>query len=237
MKAMIRALGLPSLFKEVELEPTLILIMSAVLLSIHRLFGSIEFARRMFVGWSGIEASLYMFVSAFVLLGVVPFLIVVFLFKGHPADYGLRIGNWKFGLTLSLGLILPIGIALLYPASQTPEMRGFYPFASEAMDSPLGFLLLELPRGIFFYTAWEFFFRGFMLFGLRRYVGDWLAICIQVIPQCLWHIGMPAGELLSSIAGGFLFGIMALRTKSILWPLLLHYLIGVGLDLLIIVTS
>ena len=237
MKAIIRALGLPSLFKGNELEPTIILVMSALLLSVHRVFGSIEFARAAFVGWSGLESSLFMFVSAFVLLGAIPFLTLVVLFKADPADYGLRIGNWKLGLTTALVLIVPIVLALLYPASQTPEMRSFYPFAKEAIDSPSTLVMLEVTRGVFFYTAWEFFFRGFMLFGLRRYVGDWLAICIQVIPQCLWHIGMPTSELLSSIAGGFLFGIMALRTQSIIWPWLLHYLIGIGLDVLIVVTS
>jgi membrane protease YdiL (CAAX protease family) len=97
--------------------------------------------------------------------------------------------------------------------------------------------MLEAPRGALFYTAWEFFYRGFMLFGLRRYVGDWLAICIQTIPQCLWHIGMPTGEILSSIAGGILFGIMALRTRSILWPMLLHFSIGVFLDLFIVLRT
>jgi len=237
MKEYMKTLGLQSLLKEIELEPTIILIMSALLLSVHRLFGSIEFSRGVFDTWSGLESSLFMFGAAFVLLGLIPLATIVCVFRKHPAEYGLQVGNWRLGLQTNFILIPVIALALLYPASQTPEMRSFYPFAKEAIDSPLAFMMLEIPRGLFFYTAWEFFFRGFMLFGLRRYVGDWLAICIQVIPQCLWHIGMPTGEILSSIAGGILFGIIALRTNSIFWPLLLHYVIGLGLDVLIVVTS
>lgn len=237
MNTYIRKLGLQSLFNEIESEPTIILVMSVLLLTLHRLFGSMEFARKVFAPSSGIEPALFMFVTAFVLLGLIPLAIVVFVFHRRPSSYGLQLGNWRAGLQTNLVLIPVIALTLLYPASQTMEMRQFYPFAKDAIGSPIAFLQLEIPRGVFFYTAWEFFFRGFMLFGLRKYVGDWMAICIQVIPQCLWHIGMPTGEILSSIAGGFLFGIIALRTNSIFWPFLLHCMIGFGLDTLIVVTS
>lgn len=97
-------------------------------------------------------------------------------------------------------------------------------------------LLVELLRGLLFYTAWEFFFRGFLLFGLQKDFGIWAAICIQTIPSCLWHIGLPTGEIFASIAAGILFGILAVRTRSILWAFLLHLLIGVGTDLFIVMT-
>jgi len=226
-----------SLLGGFQLEPTVILLLSSLLLSLHRCFGSIEFATQTFEGWSGLVASVYMFGTAFLLLGIVPFCVIVFLLGRDPREYGLSLGDWRLGSLITLTLFPAIACGLLFPASMTPEMREFYPFAPEAADSPATFAALELSRGLLFYTSWEFFFRGFMLFGLRRYVGDWLAICTQVIPQCLWHIGMPTGEIFSSIAGGVLFGVMALRTNSILWPLLLHWLIGVGLDVFIVVTS
>lgn len=235
MRAMLKMLDLRSLVRSNEMKPSVILIVSVILLSVQRNFGSVEFAQTAFKPSGGLLAPLYMFSTAFVLLGLVPLALIVFAFRDDPRTYGLRIGDWKAGMQTT-GLLFPIiAIALLYPASLTGEMRNFYPFAREAGDSASDFLLLEIPRGVLFYTAWEFFFRGFMLFGLRPYVGDWLAICIQTIPSCLWHIGMPTGELLSSIAGGVLFGVMAIRTNSILWPFCLHYLIGIGLDLLIVV--
>lgn len=65
-------------------------------------------------------------------------------------------------------------------------------------------------------------------------MGPWLAILVQTIPSCLWHIGVPTGELLSAIAGGILFGVMAIRTNSIVWPFIMHCLIGIVLDLFIV---
>jgi membrane protease YdiL (CAAX protease family) len=232
---MLNILDLRSVIHSNEMKPSAILILSVVLLSIHRNFGSMQFAHSTFAPGTGLMAPLFMFATAFILLGLLPLTLIVSVFREDPRKYGLCIGDWRAGMQTT-GLLFPlIAIGLLYPASHTAEMRDFYPFARGAGDSVLNFLLLEVPRGILFYTAWEFFFRGFMLFGLRPYVGDWLAICIQTIPSCLWHIGMPTGELLSSIAGGVLFGIMALRTGSILWPLSLHYLIGIGLDIFIVV--
>ncbi len=237
MKIPVDILDMKTLFRSEEIKPTVILLVSAFLLTVHRYFGSMEFATRIFPWHSSLNAAIYMFTSAFILLGLIPFALTVFIFHEQPKDYGLKLGNWKLGLALTAILFSIIAGALLFPASQTIEMKSFYPFDKGAGASVTAFLQLEIPRGLLFYTAWEFFFRGFMLFGLRRYVGDWLAICIQTIPSCLWHIGMPTGEIFSSIAGGILFGILAIRTKSILWPLLLHYLIGVGLDFFIVMTS
>jgi len=222
---------------QAELKPTLILLGAALLLTLHRYLGSIEFATRAFPSASRFEATAFMFAAAQLLMGLVPLAIIIFIFREPLQDYGLKIGDWKFGLAATAILFPIIACLMLYPASQTGEIKAFYPFDQSAGESVALFLRLELWRGVLFYTAWEFFFRGFMLFGLRRSVGDWLAICIQTIPSCLWHIGMPTGEIISSIPGGILFGLLALRTGSILWPLLLHYLIGIGLDFFIVITS
>ena len=234
MKATLKLFDVRDFIPLKLLKPTVILICSSLLLSIHKVFGSIEFAHRTFGSPGGITASAYMFVSASILLGIIPLSIIAFAFRDRPSEYGIGIGDWKAGLRMNAILLPIIVIGLLYPASQTEEIRGYYPLAPEAAVSIPNFLLLQIPRILLFYVAWEFFFRGFMLFGLRPYVGDWLAICIQTIPQCLWHIGLPTGEMLSSIAGGILFGIMALRTGSILWPLVLHCAIAVSLDAFII---
>jgi membrane protease YdiL (CAAX protease family) len=237
MKALLNILDLRTSVGAGEMKPTVILIMSALILAVHRYFGSMEFALRTFSPASESFASLFMFVTAFLLLGLAPLTVVLLVFRDPLKEYGLRLGNWREGLTLVAILFPLIALAMLYPASQTEEMRAFYPFDKAAGHTVSSFVRFEFVRGIFFYTAWEFFFRGFMLFGLRKYVGDWLAVCIQTIPSCLWHVGMPTGEIISSIAAGILFGLMAIRTRSILWPLLLHVAIGVGLDGFIILTS
>lgn len=237
MKQLLSTLDPRPLCSSDQIKPTIILSLAALVPTLHRYFGSIEFARHAFPLMGEFESCVYMFGAAFFLMGILPLVIVRFVFRESLKSYGLNIGNWRMGLPVVAILFLLIAGFLLYPSSQTEEMRSFYPFHKEAGNSILFFLRLEISRGLLFYTAWEFFFRGFLLFGLREKVGDWAAICIQTIPSCLWHIGMPTGEIFGSIAAGVLFGIMAVRYRSILWVFLLHFLIGVGTDLLIVTTG
>ena len=81
-----------------------------------------------------------------------------------------------------------------------------------------------------YYVGWEFFFRGFMLFGLRETVGDANAVLIQAMASALLHIGSPASEAFGAILGGVLWGMLALRTRSIWSGLAQHFLLGWTLD-------
>jgi uncharacterized protein len=222
-----------SLIHPAEQKPTVILLSAALFLSVDRHFGSLDFWAKSGVVHGGLAPAWLMFFSAFVLMFLLPLILVRCVFHEDPRGYGLRLGDWRTGLRWTALLIPLISVLLLLPAAGTSEMREFYPLSSEA-KTVTGFFLLQTPRVLFFYVAWEFFFRGFMLFGLRPIVGDWLAVCIQTLPSCLWHIGLPTGELLSSIVAGIMFGIMAIKTNSIFWPLLLHALIGIILDLMIL---
>ena len=234
MKSLIGILNPSPLCKSEQIKPTVILMLSALLPTIHRYFGSIEFMRQTSPPVSDFEAAIYMFGTAFLLMGILPLAIVHFAFQEPVKTYGLQLGDWRKGLPVTVILFVLIAGLMLYSSSQTGEMSEFYPFDKSAGDSVSAFIRFEVLRGVLFYTAWEFFFRGFMLFGLRRYLGDWMAICIQTIPSCLWHIGFPSGEIFASILGGILFGVIAIRTRSILWAFLLHWLIGIGTDFFIV---
>lgn len=236
LKQLLNTFNPKNLYNQEHGKPTLILFLAAILPTIHVYFGSMDFAQRTFPSIGSYGASIYMFILMFVLMGLLPTGIVLFIFKESLRDYGMKIGEWRNGLPLTMFLFFLIAALLLLPSSKMVEFRNVYPFDQSAGDSVYSFIRFELMRGLFFYTAWEFFFRGFMLFGLRKYVGDWLAICIQTIPSCLWHIGLPAGEIFSSIIAGIMFGIIAIRSQSILWVFILHYLIGLFLDLFIVIS-
>ncbi|HNR08342.1 MAG TPA: CPBP family intramembrane metalloprotease, partial [Saprospiraceae bacterium] len=86
----------------------------------------------------------------------------------------------------------------------------------------------------FYYLVWEFYFRGFLLFGLAKIYGPAAAILIQTISSCLVHLGKPEGETLGSVAAGLLFGLLALRTGSIWYGWLIHFSLGVMTDFFIL---
>ncbi len=169
--------------------------------------------------------------STLLLFGVIPAVLIKFVWRSSLANFGVSLGDWKFGLAATAVLLPVIAVLFLIPAAQMTDMRAFYPIDKSAMESVSAFITYSLGRVLLFYVGWEFLFRGFLLFSIRRVTGDITAICIQTLPSALWHIAYPTGELYMSIAAGILFGWLALRTRSILWPLLLHSGIGIITDL------
>jgi membrane protease YdiL (CAAX protease family) len=81
--------------------------------------------------------------------------------------------------------------------------------------------------------GWEFFFRGWILFVYARKFGH-EAMWLQAVPFALAHMGKPGIETLSTIFGGFAFGWVAYRTKSFIWPFLIHWFIA---TLVVVVAS
>lgn len=225
------------------IKPTIILLMAAIIPTLHTYVGSREFFVNAYNATITDESILqwysviYFFISAFVLMGIIPMLITKFILKENLSDYGFQLGEKRRGIVAVAVLFPIIAFAFLLPAAYQKEMRDFYPLFKGALEDVTIFQTMEITRGIFFYTAWEFFFRGFLLFGMRKYVGDWNAILIQTIPSCLWHLGYPAGEIFMSIPAGIMFGVLALRTRSIIYPFLLHWLIGIALDVFILITK
>jgi membrane protease YdiL (CAAX protease family) len=135
------------------------------------------------------------------------------LFRDKPWDYGIRIGRWKPAIILTAAYLAAMSL-ILYAASKMPEFRSYYHM--HVIDWPRWLLKWAL-----YMFAWEFLFRGYMLFGLEKSIGK-SAIFVQTIPFVLLHIGKPFLETLASIPGGFIWGYMAYRTRSFLPCFITH---------------
>jgi membrane protease YdiL (CAAX protease family) len=150
-----------------------------------------------------------------ILYFIIPQVIILVIFRENPNKYGFSLGDWKAGIVLTLGGILLIAPVLWLVGRGTPAMRDYYqPLATGLPWNTL----LDL-------FGWEFFFRGWLLFGYARRFGP-EAIWLQAVPFALAHIGKPELETLSTIFGGFAFGWVAWRTKSFLYPLLIHWFVA-----------
>ena len=102
----------------------------------------------------------------------------------------------------------------------------------EAVDEleEMDFLLWEAFYVLQFF-ALEFFFRGFLLQGLKRYVGAY-AVFFMAVPYCMIHFGKPMPETLGAIIAGVALGTLALRTGSIWSGVLIHASVAVSMDVL-----
>ena len=144
----------------------------------------------------------------------IPLIIIVFFFRDSPSDYGFRIGDWRAGIPLTLGALLLL-TPIIYFAARSPEMTAYYAWYAPG-----------LPWNTFLdLIGWEFTFRGWILFGYARKFGP-DALWLQAVPFALVHLGKPELETLTTIFGGFAFGWLAWRTRSFLYPFIIHWYIA-----------
>ena len=86
-----------------------------------------------------------------------------------------------------------------------PPFVAKYPLCKAVMSSWQAFLLYQIAYGIYMFS-WEFFFRGFMLFGFGTKNSENYAILIQTIPFAVMHYSKPLPEALGSIIAGVFAG-------------------------------
>jgi membrane protease YdiL (CAAX protease family) len=156
--------------------------------------------------------------SSFLYYGVFPILVIQIVMRKNPQDFGLRLGSlriWGFYVFV----ICLAAAAILYAFSFNTSLQNYY-----RMDE---FKLLSyVLTSCVSLSASEFFYRGFLLFGLKEKFKEG-SILLQMIPFALLHLGKPELETVSTIFTGILFGYIAYRGKSF-WPaFIIHLFINV----------
>lgn len=166
-------------------------------------------------------------VTAFVLLMAIP-LLLSRLFEGWKAtDLGLRVRGAGPELLVAVAM-WAVFIPVVWYFSGTPSFQKMYP-RLRAAETDAEIFVLYQAYYLLKWTAWEFFFRGFMLFGFQRSMGSG-AVLISTIPFALMHVGKPEMEMIASLAAGFILCLLALRSKSI-WPgVILHSMVATTMD-------
>ena len=108
-------------------------------------------------------------------------------------------------------------------------MRAVYPLTSKLRPAASSFVPHAL-RSFLYFGAWEVFFRGFVLFGLRGRLGDGPANAVQTALSVVAHFGRPLPETLSALPAGLLFGWIDLRLGSVWYVAVIHWTVGMSVD-------
>lgn len=227
-----------ALVAQPQRKATIIILLSSWLSCFWFYFGRAGFYREhladRFALWDDpqITAEVYTYLCAFVLLGLIPALVVKFVFRERLADYGVRLGNLRRGAAMFLAFG-PFFLLGSWFAAHMPVYQATYPIGGIRPVSA-GMFAFHAAAYFVFYMAWEFHFRGFIQAGLREPMGAINGLLVQVIASCLLHLGKPPGETFGSIFAAVLWGVFALRTRSLLTGLLMHAMLGIVLDFLIL---
>ncbi len=220
-----------------------VMLVTAVLLTLFYYYGRPGFFHRRaidqpLVDWLGLQHSAYRSlvpyygwaVASIVLRIVIPLGCIIVWFKDSPLDYGFRL--WKKGHAWIYLMLYLVMLPILVTMSFTASFQAKYPFYPHATDSVSHFVLYELAYGVQFFSL-EAFFRGFLIFALFRKFG-YYAVVIMTIPYCMIHYGKPVPEAMGAIVAGLVLGYLALQSRSWLPGALLHWGIGVSMDVLVV---
>ena len=145
------------------------------------------------------------------LFAVVP-LVTLLLPGERPSAYGLRLGEWRIGLAVGIGLALLVTPVVVISAG-LPDFRVYYGTQEVGLAAAVG-------RAVDVGAA-EFLFRGFLMWTLVRVAGP-LGVVLATFPFVFTHLGKPELETLSTFFGGLGFGWLAWRTRSVLYGAALH---------------
>lgn len=174
-----------------------------------------------FVWWS---------LSCLLLMVLVPMLTAWLFGRLSPRQLGVKLKGTGRDAYTYLFLLL-IFAPVIYWASTQPGFQSTYPFYKPP-PGPLGldFLLFELVYCAQFFAV-EFFFRGFMVLGLKKRIG-WASVLVMLAPYCMIHDYKPVLESLGAIGAGVVLGVLAYRTETIIYGWLLHFSVALSMDLL-----
>jgi hypothetical protein len=162
------------------------------------------------------------------LMFLLPVLSIKLVFREKLSDFGIRFGDYKFGFT-TLVVFLVLMIPILWIVSGSEVFTKTYPQGGAAVRNSIGIFILYEFCILVYMLGWEFFWRGYMLFGLKHKFG-YYTVFIQMIPFFILHKGKPELELFASIFAGLILGIQALRSGSFIYSWLLHWLVMISID-------
>ena len=172
--------------------------------------------------WGAIELLSYV---------AIPVVVIRLVLREKVVDYGLRSrGILRQGGTYVL--LFAASLPFILIASTTAAFQAKYPFyelsPGEGMWPWMVIWWLVYAAQ---FVALEFFFRGFLVHGLKCRLG-YIAVFAMIVPYNMLHYQKPVLEALAAIGGGVVLGSLSLKTRSIWWGAMLHIGVAGTMDVL-----
>ena len=165
----------------------------------------------------------------FIFYFIIPLFIIKLFFKDKLSDYGLSpkgfFKNYKIYIVFFLFMV-----PLILLASNTDSFQHKYPFYNPNGESIYPNFIIWQCLYLSQFFALEFFFRGFMLHGIKKRFGFY-SIWIMMIPYMMIHFQKPMPETIGAIFAGIILGALSLKSRSIWLGVAIHYSVAITMDL------
>ncbi len=164
---------------------------------------------------------------------IVPVVLITLVWRQRLADYGVCWNaDWRT-LRPYLAFVV-LMIPVVWIASSTDQFQARYPFLNMMPGESIQSRWMIWESAYFAqFFALEFFFRGFMVLGLKSRFG-WLSIAVMIVPYCMIHFAKPMPEAVAAIVAGIALGHLSMKSGTVFWGALLHCAVAVSFDLTVL---
>jgi len=152
-----------------------------------------------------------------------------------PRETGLRLkGTGRDALVYAV--LLVVFLPVVWLVSRRADLAQTYPFyphlARGGVAKRVGGDWLAFEAAYFVqFLAVEYFFRGFLVLGLRPALGR-ASVLVMLAPYCMIHFHKPMLEAFGAIGAGAVLGCLSYRTRTVVYGWFLHYAVALSMDLL-----
>ncbi len=154
------------------------------------------------------------------LYGLIPFLIIIFVFRRPLNQYGFS-GDYIIKSTLWWIPIAALVVLITYLSAKSEKNLAMYP-QIRVSEWNRGLLIVSALSWITYLVGYEFLFRGFLLFTCLESFGYLPAIVINICLYSLFHIHKGAREAFGSLLFGALLCYLTLYLGSFWFAIFVH---------------
>jgi membrane protease YdiL (CAAX protease family) len=178
-----------------------------------------------------IAHGLYWSFFSFATYFFIPWFVIVIVFGKSLTEFGCKLRGAFKDWWIYIAFFTVMWPLLIWVSTHR-HFQQTYPFYKLKSGEPLWpyFWLWEASYFLQF-IGLEFFFRGFMVHGMKHRFGIY-AIFVMAVPYCMIHFGKPFLETCGAFIAGVVLGFMSLKTRSIWLGAAIHMSVALSMDML-----
>ncbi|HZH73219.1 MAG TPA: CPBP family intramembrane glutamic endopeptidase [Mariniphaga sp.] len=170
-------------------------------------------------GNSGLALFFYKKINGLFLLGVVPAFLYFSVLNASGDKFGLSLNHLSSSFLLVAGLILLTAIVLFFHHRGKPNRSTLQIYPAQWNTS---LFMLNILGWSLYLIAYEFLFRGILLFECYEHLGFWPAVAINISIYSAIHMVNGKDQTIGALVFGTLACYFTLTRGTLLIPIFMH---------------
>lgn len=184
--------------------------------------------RKFQAGTADLALFFYRKLTGFLFLGIIPGTVYFGFLDASREKFGITFQHLESSFMLIAGLVLLTGIVLFFHHRGNPERSTLQ--LSPAEWNVSMFMLNALGWGIYL-IAYEFLFRGILLFESYEALGFWPAVAINISLYSAIHMVSGKEQTIGALIFGTIACYFAITRETLLIPIFMHLSLSILSDL------